>query len=74
MARCAKRACDLHIRALFEVPRKEFDIAFHDSWDTFLPDDVRVLLDIDARPERVNAEPLPDDTPNVTPSTSPMGE
>ncbi len=37
---------DLHIRALFEVPRKEFDIAFHDSWDTFLPDDVRVLLEL----------------------------
>lgn len=48
----------LRIHALFEVPRKEFDIAFHDSWDTFLPDAVRVLLDIDARPELVNAEPL----------------
>lgn len=49
---------NLHFRALFQIPRLEFEIAFGDSWDAFLPNDVTILLDIDAHPETVEAEPL----------------
>ena len=57
----------LHVHALFEIPRSEFDIAFHDSFDAFLPEDVRVLLDLDARPETAQVEQLPT-------TSSPTGE
>lgn len=54
-------------RARFLLSRVDFDIGFHDSWDTFLGDDVRIVLDIAGVEQKVEAEEVPVDPPLQAP-------
>lgn len=56
-------------RARFLLSRLDFDIGFHDAWDTFLGDDVRVVLDVAGVEQKVEVEEVPADegTPPVDP-------
>ena len=43
----------------FNMPRQAFDVRLHNAWDVFVPNDVRVVLDVRAEREHVFAEELP---------------
>ena len=44
--------------ATFDVTRQDFDVGLHDVFDAFVPNRVRVVLDVRADREHVTAEPL----------------
>jgi polyisoprenoid-binding protein YceI len=46
----------IHFEAEFDLPRKPFGIRLVDPWDAFVADDVRVVLNVSARRERVKVE------------------
>ncbi len=56
--RVRETADALRFEAAFEVSRWDFDVALHDAWDAFVPNRVRVVLDVRADREHVFAEEL----------------
>jgi len=48
----------IRFEAAFELSRWDFDVGLHDAWDAFVPNRVRVVLDVRAERERVWAEEL----------------
>jgi polyisoprenoid-binding protein YceI len=58
-ARASEEPDALHLVATFIVPRQAFDVKFDSSLDAFVPDEIRVVLDVHARREKVVVEELP---------------
>jgi polyisoprenoid-binding protein YceI len=58
-ARAREERGALRLVAAFVVPRQAFGVVLADSWDSFVPDEIRVVLDVHARRERVSIEELP---------------
>jgi hypothetical protein len=48
----------IRFAAVFDLPRKEFDVRLHNAWDAFVPNDVRIVLDVRAEREHVFVEEL----------------
>lgn len=46
----------LRFEATFDMPRKAFDVRLHNAWDAFVPNDVRIVLDVRAEREHVVVE------------------
>ncbi|HEY8072873.1 MAG TPA: YceI family protein [Labilithrix sp.] len=56
--RIEESADSIRFEAAFDLSRQDFDVGLHDAWDAFVPNRVRVVLDVRAEREHVWAEEL----------------